>query len=53
MDVIHTGDALVGEPLDCEPSTAVEWSIRLILILGFAAALALEAYLIWEAFRIL
>ena len=57
MDTISPGLALSDEHLTTEALTtapnAVEWSIRVILILGFAAVLALEAYLIWEGLSLL
>ena len=57
MDTISQGLALTDEYRTTEGSagapTAVEWSIRVILILGFLAVLALEAYLIWEGLSLL
>jgi len=57
MDTVSPGLALTDEYLTTEGSAgapiAVEWSIRVILILGFLAVLALEAYLIWEGLSLL
>jgi hypothetical protein len=57
MDTVRPGLARTDEYLTTEGSaaapTAVEWSIRVILILGFLAVLALEAYLIWEGLSLL
>jgi hypothetical protein len=57
MDTVSTGLArndeyLTTETLGAAPA-AVEWSVRVILILGFLAVLALEAYLIWEGVNLL
>jgi len=57
MDTISPGlaltdDRLTTEALTTAPNT-IEWAIRVILILGFAAVLALEAYLIWEGLSLL
>jgi hypothetical protein len=57
MDSMNQGLALTGEPFPTEARgvepTAVEWSVRVILIVGFLAVLALEAYLIWEGLSLL
>jgi hypothetical protein len=53
METTHPDWALVDEPSTIQAPTAVEWSVRVILILGFAAVLALEAYLIWEGLSLL
>ena len=57
METVSPGLVLTDESLPCEglatSPTAVEWSIRVILILGFLAVLALEAYLIWEGLSLL
>lgn len=57
MDTVSTGLArndeyLTTETLGAAPA-AVEWSVRVILIVGFLAILALEAYLIWEGLSLL
>lgn len=57
MDTVSPGLALTDEYLTTEglatSPTAVEWSVRVILIVGFLAVLALEAYLIWEGLSLL
>ncbi len=57
MDTVSPGLVLTDESLTCEglatSPTAVEWSVRVILIVGFLAVLALEAYLIWEGLSLL
>jgi hypothetical protein len=57
MDIVSTGLALNDECLTTDTlapaPTAVEWSVRVILIVGFLAVLALEAYLIWEGLSLL
>jgi hypothetical protein len=53
MDTISPGLALREDYSPTEAATGVEWSVRVILILGFAAVLALEAYLIWEGLSLL
>jgi hypothetical protein len=57
MDTISPGLALTDEVLTtdvlgAEP-TAAEWAVRVLLIIGFLAVLALEAYLIWEGLSLL
>jgi hypothetical protein len=57
MDTVSPGLALTDECLTTNGLAtspgAVEWSVRVILILGFLAVLALEAYLIWEGLSLL
>ena len=57
MDSVSQGLALTDEVLSSDglvsAPTAVEWSVRVILIIGFLAVLALEAYLIWEGLSLL
>lgn len=57
METANPGLALTEEYFATErPATAlttVEWSVRVILIIGFMAVLALEAYLIWEGLSLL
>jgi hypothetical protein len=57
METVSAGLALNDESLATEglatSPTAVEWSVRVILIVGFLAVLALEAYLIWEGLSLL
>ena len=57
MDSVSQGltfsdDVLSTDALSVTP-TAIEWSVRIILILGFLAVLGLEAYLIWEGLSLL
>ena len=57
VDTVNPGLSLTDDILASERSAAsggaIEWSVRLILILGFTAVLALEAYLIWEGLALL
>lgn len=57
METANLGLALTEEYFPTERSapalTTVEWSVRVILIVGFMAVLALEAYLIWEGLSLL
>jgi hypothetical protein len=57
VDTVSPGLALTDERLTTEGLAtspgAVEWSVRVILIVGFVAVLALEAYLIWEGLSLL
>ena len=45
---LHYYDAgLAGEPLD-QPLSASERLIRIMLMIGFVAVLAIEAWLLWQ-----
>jgi len=57
MDTVSAGlvlsDEYLANEIPADAPTAVEWSVRVILIVGFLAVLALEAYLIWEGLSLL
>ena len=53
MDTANPGLALSEEYFPTDRSASVEGSVRILMIIGFMAVLALEAYLIWEGLSLL
>jgi hypothetical protein len=57
MDIVSPGLALTDDhpttDVRVDISAVAEWAVRAILIAGFLAILALEAYLIWEGLSLL
>ena len=53
METASPGAALTEEYVPTDPATSVEGSVRILMIIGFTAVLALEAYLIWEGLSLL
>jgi hypothetical protein len=53
MDTTSPGLTLTEECFPTDPLESVEGSVRVLMIVGFMAVLALEAYLIWEGLSLL
>lgn len=53
MEVVNPGLSLTEEYLPTDSLATVDESVRILMIVGFMAVLALEAYLIWEGLSLL
>ena len=53
METANPGLNLTEEPFPADRSASVDGSVRIVMIIGFLAVLALEAYLIWEGLSLL
>jgi len=53
METASPGVALTEECFPKDPSASVDGSVRILMIVGFMAVLALEAYLILEGLSLL
>jgi len=53
METANPGLTLTEEQIPADRSASVDGSVRIVMIIGFLAVLALEAYLIWEGLSLL
>ncbi len=53
METANPGLTLTEEHFPTDKSASVDGSVRVVMIIGFMAVLALEAYLIWEGLSLL
>lgn len=53
METANPGLALSEDHFTADRSASVDGSVRIVMIIGFLAVLALEAYLIWEGLSLL
>jgi uncharacterized membrane protein len=53
METANPGLTLTEERFIADRSASVDGSVRVVMIIGFLAVLALEAYLIWEGLSLL